>query len=64
MREVVFERNGSSGNIFFIMSMASRCLHLDGLGDDADDMIRRVKDSGSYEEALEIIGEYVNLVEV
>ena len=63
-RVVMFDRNGSSGNVFFIMGMASNCLRSDGHGDDVYEMIRRVTASGSYDEALAIIGEYVHLVEV
>lgn len=61
---VCFDRCGSSGNIFCVMGMASRVLKKNGLGDKVDEMINRVTSSGSYEEALGIIGEYVHLKEV
>ena len=61
---VYFDRSGSSGNIFVVMGGASAILRRLGKKDKADEMINRVTSSGSYDEALGIIGEYVNLVEV
>ena len=63
-RAIMFDRCGSSGNIFYIMGVASHSLRLDGLADDAEEMVSRVTSSGSYDEALAIIGEYVHLVEI
>lgn len=61
--EVRFNRHGSSGNIFFIMGGATSILRRVGLKEEAEEMVKRVTSSGSYKEALEIIGEYVRLVE-
>lgn len=63
MASVVFNRNGESGNIFHIMGKASIVLKLEGRTMDAKQMVTRVTHSESYEEALEIISEYVDLVE-
>lgn len=52
---------GADGNIFNLVGIASRTLKRNGLGDDAKEMTSRVFSSGSYEEALGIIGEYVNI---
>ena len=60
---VTFDRNGSSGNIYCVMGGASKILRKCGMEDRAKEMVDRVTSSGSYDEALEIIGEYVNLEE-
>ena len=51
---------GQDGNIFSILGQASRLLRDVGQKDQADEMFRRVTSSGSYEEALHIISEYVD----
>ena len=50
---------GQDGNIFNILGLASRLLKEAGQKGQADEMFRRVTSSGSYEEALHIISEYV-----
>lgn len=52
---------GEDGNIFNLMGIASRTLKQNGLKDEAKEMCSRVTSSGSYYEALNIIGEYVNI---
>lgn len=52
---------GQDGNIFVLMGIASRTLKAHGLGDQAKEMSDRITSSGSYSEALNIIGEYVNI---
>ena len=53
---------GQDGNIFNLMGIASRTLKQNGLRDEASEMTARIiNDAGSYEEALHIIGEYVNI---
>lgn len=61
---ITFDRNGESGNIFFIMGEAIAELKVAGRENDAKQLYQRVINSGSYEEALEIIAEYVDIVEV
>ena len=51
---------GQDGNIFNILGRASRLLKEAGQKGQADEMFRRVTSSGSYEEALHIISEYVD----
>ena len=51
---------GQDGNIFSILGQASPLLKDVGQKDQADEMFRRVTSSGSYEEALHIISEYVD----
>ncbi|MPM21375.1 hypothetical protein SDC9_67819 [bioreactor metagenome] len=44
--------------------IASRTLKEHGMGDQAKEMCDRITSSGSYAEALGIIGEYVNITSV
>lgn len=50
---------GHDGSVFAIMGHASRLLRANGQSKEADEMIRRVHDSGNYYKALGIISEYV-----
>lgn len=52
---------GEDGNIFNLMGIASRTLRDHGMGEQAKEMSERIRASGSYDEALNIIGEYVNI---
>lgn len=47
------------GNIFAIVGRASALLRNTGQGAQAKEMIERVTSSGSYDEALRIVSEYV-----
>ena len=50
---------GHDGNIFGILGRASRLLKQAGQSKQADEMFQRVTSSGSYNEALCIISEYL-----
>lgn len=52
---------GEDGNIFNLMGIASRTLRDHGMPEQAKEMSERIRASGSYDEALNIIGEYVNI---
>lgn len=52
---------GQNGNIFNLVGIASRTLKNHDMADAAKEMQDRVFSSGSYNEALCIIGEYVNI---
>ena len=52
---------GEDGNIFNLMGLAARTLRCNGLAEQATEMTGRIYACGSYEEALCIIGEYVNI---
>lgn len=52
---------GEDGNIFNLMGIASRTLKKAGLREEAEEMIERMQNSGSYHEALGIIMEYVEV---
>lgn len=55
---------GENGNIFNLVGIAARTLKWNGLSEQASEMTEKVFNSGSYGEALGIIGEYVNITSV
>ena len=55
---------GADGNIFNLMGIASRTLKQHGMQEQSKEMLERVQQSGNYAEALNIIGEYVNITSV
>lgn len=52
---------GEDGNIFNLMGIASRTLRQNGMAEQAVAMCDRIRESSSYDKALCIIGEYVNI---
>ena len=52
---------GEDGNIYNLMGIAARTLRRNGMTEQAKEMTDRNYESGSYDEALGIIGEYVNI---
>ena len=52
---------GQDGNIFNLVGIAARTLRENGMSDAAKEMTDRCYQSGSYSEALNVIGEYVNI---
>ena len=52
---------GQDGNIFNLIGIAARTLRSNGMTKEANEMRDRISQSGSYDEALGIIGEYVNI---
>ncbi len=52
---------GEDGNIFNLMARAAKTLRENDLCEEATEMRERITSSGSYDEALCIIGEYVNI---
>lgn len=52
---------GQDGNIFNLMGIASRTLKRNGMAKQAAEMCGRIHTCGSYGEALNILGEYVNI---
>lgn len=55
---------GTDGNVFNLIGIAARTLRRSGMCEQAKEMAGRVFACGSYEEALGIIGEYVNITSV
>lgn len=54
---------GQDGNIFNLMGIASRTLKAHGMEEQAKEMREKITASGNYGEALNIIGEYVNITD-
>ena len=50
---------GADGNIFNLLGIASRTLKNNGMADESAEMYDRVTSSGSYNEALCIITDYI-----
>lgn len=50
-------------NIFNLMSIAKRTLINNDMASEAKEMCSRIYDCGSYNEALNVIGEYVNITD-
>lgn len=63
MSKVVFQRTGESGNIYYIMWQAVRVLRKEGRTEDAQQMWNKVLECDSYDEALQVIAQYVELEE-
>lgn len=55
---------GTDGNIFHLVGIAAKTLKRNGMSTEASEMTEKVFNSGSYEETLGIIGEYVNITSV
>lgn len=53
---------GENGNIFNLVAIARKTLLKNNLDNEAKEMQERVFDSSSYQEALCIIGEYVDII--
>lgn len=60
---IQFDRNGETGNIFYILGQARKVLLEQGRENDGIEMFERVK-RGDYENALKVIGEYVELQDI
>lgn len=52
---------GEDGNVFNLIGKASNVLKRNGLNDQAKEMTDRIMNCGSYDEALNIISEYVEI---
>ena len=55
---------GQDGNIFNLMGIASRTLRENGMADQAREMRNRITQCQSYDSALSIIGEYVEITSI
>lgn len=53
---------GANGNIFNLIAISQRALKENGYLDEANELYKKVTNSKSYEEGLNIILEYVNPV--
>lgn len=58
---VKVDYSGPSGNIFYILSLAGAALKLNGKREEALKMYREATNQKSYENALKVINEYVEV---
>ena len=61
---VEFHSCGSSGNIYYLLGLCQSVLRRQQRIIDFNTMRDRVFDSESYEDALEVIAEYVELIDL
>lgn len=54
---------GQDGNIFNLVGIASKTLKRNGMQEESKEMSNRVFSLHSYDEALSIIGEYVEITD-
>ncbi|MBQ8999230.1 MAG: hypothetical protein IJ086_11165 [Clostridium sp.] len=62
MTKIEVELIGQDGNIFNLVAIASRALERNGQREAASEMQDKVYNSSSYDEALMIISDYVEIV--
>lgn len=55
---------GADGNVFNLISICVKHLKENGFRDEAEEMKKRINSSKSYNEALSIICEYIDPIEV
>lgn len=55
---------GADGNVFNLIGICSKALKKAGYKEQADEMTNRIQNSKSYDEALSIMMEYVDPVDV
>ena len=53
---------GEDGNIFNLLAITRRTLLINDMYNESVEVVRRVTSSKSYDEALRIIGEYVDII--
>lgn len=55
---------GADGNVFNLISICVKSLKEKGFKDKAEEMKKRINSSKSYDEALSIMCEYIDPIEV
>lgn len=55
---------GANGNIFHLMGIALRTLKENGMAEEAKELCSKITQSDSYDKALSILGEYVNITSI
>ena len=53
---------GENGNIFNLLAITRKTLLINNMYNESIEVVRRVTSSKSYDEALRIIGEYVEII--
>lgn len=65
MKSVIyFKSQGQSGNIYYILGMVQRELRKQRRINDFNELRDKVYNSKSYDEALSVIREYVDLIDL
>lgn len=62
MKKIEVELIGQDGNIFNLLGITTTAMKREGLSKEANELKEKVFSSGSYDEALSIISEYVDIV--
>lgn len=62
--ELFIDLNGPDGNVFMVIGKAARVLRKAGLEEEAEEMQERLPNCDSYEDALNMVREYVELYEM
>jgi len=61
MEKPTVELSDSDGNVFSIMARVSKALRRAGLGEKADEFMKKAKESESYGAVLQLCEEYVDV---
>jgi len=61
MNKPTCELIGTDGNVFALAGKVGKALRRAGLPDKADEFYKRLKDSKSYDDALVLMSEYVDI---
>lgn len=61
MEKPTVELIGQNGNVFNLLGICSKALKRAGQADKAKEMSQKVMSCGSYDEALQIMMEYVEI---
>lgn len=61
MKKPVCKLIGENGNVFNLLGKSQRCLKENGYFKEVEEMSKRVFEASSYEEALRIMIEYVEV---
>ena len=61
---IIYDSRGETGNIYYLIGQLQQIMRKQRRYTDFNDLRDRIFESGSYEEALAIIGEEVELVDI
>lgn len=61
---IIYDSRGETGNIYYLIGQLQRIMRKQRRYTDFNNLRDRIFESGSYEEALAIIGEEVELVDI
>ena len=61
---IIYDSRGETGNIYYLIGQLQQIMRKQRRYTDFNDLRDRIFESGSYEDALAIIGEEVELVDI